>query len=277
MTDDLGRGGQQILEQVDLVVGVHALHHGRDTLQAHAGIDGRLGQRVQRALGVTVELHEDQVPDLDVAIAIFVRAARRATGDIFAVVIEDLGGRATRAGVAHLPEVVLVETREAVLIDADLVEPDVTGFVIADVHGDPQLLLRQAEFFGQKLPGELDGFALEVVAEAEVAQHLEEGVVTGGIADVVQVIVLATGAHAALRGGRTAVATRITAQEDILEGHHAGVGEQQGRVVVRHQGAGGNDGMALLLEIGQEGVSDFCAFHRGSVAMCVKTLRGSSA
>ena len=30
---------QQILEQVDFVVGMNALQHRRDTFQAHAGID----------------------------------------------------------------------------------------------------------------------------------------------------------------------------------------------------------------------------------------------
>jgi hypothetical protein len=41
---------------------------------------------------------------------------------------------------------------------------------------------------------------LEIVAEREVAQHLEEGVVARRVADVFQVVVLAAGAHAFLRG-----------------------------------------------------------------------------
>jgi hypothetical protein len=36
-------GGDQRLEQVDLVVGMHVLHHRRDALQAHAGVDEGLG------------------------------------------------------------------------------------------------------------------------------------------------------------------------------------------------------------------------------------------
>ena len=61
-----------IAEQVDFVIAVHALHHGRDTLETHARIHGRLRQRRQRAVGRAVELHEHEVPDLDVAIAVFV-------------------------------------------------------------------------------------------------------------------------------------------------------------------------------------------------------------
>ena len=42
---------QQRLEQVDVVVAVHALHDGADALEAHAGVDGRLRQRREHAIG----------------------------------------------------------------------------------------------------------------------------------------------------------------------------------------------------------------------------------
>ena len=56
----------QMLEDIDLVVGVYALHDGSDALDTHAGIHRRLGQRLQGAIGMPVELHEHHVPDLDV-------------------------------------------------------------------------------------------------------------------------------------------------------------------------------------------------------------------
>ena len=59
-------------QQVGLVVGELALHHRRDTLQAHAGVDRGTGQRSQDALGRAVELHEDEIPDLDEAAAAIV-------------------------------------------------------------------------------------------------------------------------------------------------------------------------------------------------------------
>src|SRR6201996_98563 len=70
---EFGRDLDQVSEQVDLVVGMHVLQHGRQALQAHARIDARRRQRRQRAIGRAVELHEHQVPDFDVAVAIFVR------------------------------------------------------------------------------------------------------------------------------------------------------------------------------------------------------------
>jgi hypothetical protein len=97
----------------------------------------------------------------------------------------------------------------------------------------------------QQLPGELDRILLEVVAEGEVAQHLEERVVPGRIADVLQVVVLAARAQRALRGRGTLVGARLLPQEDILELHHPGVGEEQRRIVGRDERARGHDGVAL--------------------------------
>ena len=72
-----------------------------------------------------------------------------------------------------------------------MLPPDLLGLVVGLMDGDPQQVLVQAVALGQKLPAVLDGPFLEIVAEAEVAQHLEEGVVAGGEADVLQVVVLA--------------------------------------------------------------------------------------
>ena len=44
-----GGGLDQVLEQVDLVVGMHVLQHRGDALEAHAGVDRRLGQRMHHA------------------------------------------------------------------------------------------------------------------------------------------------------------------------------------------------------------------------------------
>ena len=56
-----------------------------------------------------------------------------------------------------------------------------------------------------------------------------------GVADIVEVVVLAAGAHAFLRGHGARIGTLLEAGEDVLELHHAGIGEHQGRIVARHQ------------------------------------------
>ena len=145
---------------------------------------------------------------------------------MIAVIVENLGARAAWAGVAHLPEVVGSERRALVVADADnalgryadLLLPDVERFVIGFIHGDPQSLFRQVEpvFTGQQFPRVADRVMLEVIAEAEVTQHFKEGVVTGGIADVFQIIVLAACAHAALRGGGTGIGAFVQPRKTSL-------------------------------------------------------------
>jgi hypothetical protein len=66
-----------------------------------------------------------------------------------------------------------------------------------------------------------DGIALEVVAEAEVAQHLKEGVVAARKANVFKVVVLAAGADALLRGGGAGVLALLRTEEKVLELVHA--------------------------------------------------------
>ena len=53
------------LEHVGIVVGVLTLHHTHEALEAHTCIDDVHRQRLQRAVGLAVELHEDDIPDLD--------------------------------------------------------------------------------------------------------------------------------------------------------------------------------------------------------------------
>ncbi len=254
----------QILEQVDLVVGMHPLQHGGDTLQPHAGVHRGLGQRMQLARVVPVVLHEHQVPDLDIAVAIRLGRAGWPAGDPRAVVVEDFAARAARAGFAHLPEIIraaaglVADAGDALLGHFDFVGPDGVGLIVGLVDGHPQFILGQLVYARKQIPGVVDGVALEIVAERKIAQHLEEGVVARGIADVLQVVVLATGAHAPLRSGGAFIGTRLLAEEHILELHHARIGKQQGRVVARHQRTRGHHGVPALGEKFQEPTADFC-------------------
>ena len=264
-----GGGLDQILEKIDLVVRVHVLQHGGNALQAHAGVHAGLGQARHIAGGVALELHEHQVPDLDVAVAVFLGRPRGAAPDFRAVVVEDFRAGAARAGVGHLPEVVGRVARTLVVADADdalgrhadFLGPDVVGLVVFVIDGHPQLVLGQLVDPGQQFPGVVDGIFLEVVAEAEIAQHLEESVVACGVADVFQVVVLAAGAHAALRGRGARIRTRLRAEEHIFELHHSRIGEEQCRIVAGHKARRANDRMALRFEELEEFLADFGGFH----------------
>ena len=212
-------------DQIRVVIRELALQHGGDALEAHAGVDRRPRQRRQLAAGIAVELHEDQVPDFDEAPAgivgkLLVLAAR--LGGFGSEIVMDLRARAARAGLAHLPEVVLlIEAEDAVLGNAGHLLPQLLGIVVLAENGDVELVFGQAVLLGDQVPGELDGFGFEVVAEGEIAQHLEERVVAARVADVFQIVVLAAGAHALLRGGGARVIALLQAQENVLELVHA--------------------------------------------------------
>ena len=254
-------GADQVPEQVDLVVRVHALKHGGDAFEAHPRIDAGLGQRRHHALVVAVELHEDEVPDLDVAVAVGLARPRGAARDPGPVVIEDLAARAAGPGIRHLPEIVALVLRAsrlvadphaAILRHADLLRPEIVGLVVLVIDRGPQFFRRQLVDPGQQLPGEADGVALEVIAEREIAEHLEERVVARRVPDVLQVVVLAARAQAALRSRGAPVGPCLPAEEHVLELHHSGIGEEQRRVVRRHERAGGDDRVVALLEELQE-------------------------
>ena len=245
----LRRRRDQGAKEVDLVIVVGALEHGGGALQPHAGVDGRFGQGDALVRRHLLELHEHQVPDLDEAVAVLVRAAGRAAGDVVAVVVEDLRARPAGTGFAHGPEVVRRGYAEnAPFGESGDLLPQVEGVVVLGIDGDEQPVPGQAVLPGHQLPRQLDGHVLEVVAEREVAQHLEERVVAGGVADVFQIVVLAPGAHAFLRRHRARIVAGLEPGEDVLELHHAGVGEQQGGVVARHQRARLHDPVSVAGE-----------------------------
>ena len=88
-----------------------------------------------------------------------------------------------------------------------------------------------------------------------------------GVADIVEIVVLAAGAHAFLRGGGAHVGALLDAGEDVLELHHAGIGEHQGRVVARHQRRRRHDVVAVVGKEFQECRPDFVnAAHFGPIA-----------
>jgi hypothetical protein len=105
-----------------------------------------------------------------------------------------------------------------------------------------------------QLPGEADRVALEVVAEGEVAQHLEERVMPRGVPDLLEVVVLparrartsATSSRAACRRGV------LHAEEHLLELDHPRVHEQQRRIVRRHERRARADHVLLAREVVQE-------------------------
>ena len=169
--------------------------------------------------------------------------AVRALGEVGAAVVVDLAARPAGAGLGHPPEVLVVAGVDVAPAghplgrQADLVAPDRPGDLVVRVGRRRQALGRDPELLRQELPGPVDRLALEVVAEAPVPHHLEEGVVARRAPDLLEVVVLAGHPQAALDVDGPGVAARLGAGEDLLELDHPGVREEEGLVAGRDRGS----------------------------------------
>ena len=251
---ELDRPVEHRTHLVGLVHVVDALLDERDALQAHAGVDVLVGSSPTMSKSyfertfVDRVLHEDEVPDLDVAVVVgggaAVDAVRRSA------VEEDLGAGAGRARQAGAPVVrVLAEPLDALLGEAGDALPQLERLVVLFVDGDPEVLRVEAEpavgLGGrQQIPRVADRALLEVVAERPVAEHLEERAVAGRLADLFDVV----RADALLHVGGARVRRGHVAAQVRDERHHAGDREQQRRVVGDER-CGRHDGVAVLLEV----------------------------
>ena len=171
---------------------MNPLEHRCNPLESHARVHTRLGQGGENTLLVPVVLHEDQVPNFNVAISIALWRTRWTAPDSWPVVIEDFAAWTTGPGVGHLPEViagvagtfVVPNPNNALNRDTDFLLPNSIGLVIVLIDRDPEPLLGQAIDIGEQGPGITNGILFEVITKREVAQHLEEGVVPRRVAHV---------------------------------------------------------------------------------------------
>ena len=226
------------------------MEESEDPLEPGPGVDVALGQVVEDAVVVPVVLHEDEVPELDVALLATAGRAALLT-EVGAPVVVQLGAGTARPGRPHGPEVVgFAPPLDPLPGDPDLVGPDLDRLVVGLEHRHPDPLRVELEDRGGQLPGEGDRLLLEVVAEREVAQHLEEREVAGGRADDVDV-----GGAEALLDGRGPGPRRLLLAEHVgLELHHARRGEQQ-RGVVGHEARRRQRRVTVGLEEPEEGAS----------------------
>ena len=140
----------QRLEGVGIIIVVNALHDGGDTLQPHAGINRWLGQRHIGAIILPFKLHEDEVPDFDKTVAIFIGASRGTTEDMLAMIVEDFTARPARSGITHRPEIVAGgDADDAMLRKARDLLPKVKRLIIGVIDCRRQLIGIKSPDFGQ--------------------------------------------------------------------------------------------------------------------------------
>ena len=239
---------------IDLKQVVDILHDNGQTLQTHAGINVGSGQQLIVALAVSIVLAEHKVPDLHEAVAVTAdTAGGLAAAVLQAAVKVNLRARAAGAG-AMLPEVILLaQTDHVILGDADLLRPDVVSLVILLIHGNIQAVSGDLQLLGQELPCPGNNFLLEVVLEAEVAQHLKEAAMAGRDADTLNI----RGADALLAGSHAMARRLLLTKEPLFHGGHAAVDQQQAGVILRHQREAAQAQMILRLKIVQVLLTQF--------------------
>ena len=212
-----------------------ALEHGGKAVQAEAGVDVVCGQRPERAVRSQVELCEHQVPVLQEALVL---AARQVLwlAKLHAAVEVQLRAWPARTRRAHLPEVLRARAFDDPLarnpdlqpgLDRLLVGPQ-PQLLVAPEHGYPDVLEREPESINGELERVAHGLPLEVVAEREVAEHLEEREMPGGRPDDVDV----RGAEGLLAGSDSRVWRALLAEEVGLQRMHARNREQHRGVML---------------------------------------------
>src|SRR4029077_12327082 len=132
------------------------------------------------AVGELLVLHEYEIPDFDEAIALRLRTTRRSAPDMIAVIVEDFRTRTARPGIAPRPEIVAAgDPQDFLFGQAGNLPPQRQSLVVVDIDGDEQTLSRYAVFLGNEPPGKLDRALLEIIADREITENFEEGVMAG--------------------------------------------------------------------------------------------------
>ena len=87
-----------------------------------------------------------------------------------------------------------------------------------------------------------------------------------GMANLLEVVVFASGSHALLRRrGAAAMLGILLREEDPLELDHSRVGEEERGVVARDQRRAGKDGMTMPFEEGEESLTDLGSAHSATI------------
>ncbi len=229
---DLADLVEDLSDAVDLEHVVDALDHAGQPLKPHAGVNVLLPEFGIVALPVVVELREYVVPDFHVTVAVAAGLAVGAAAAVFFTAVKVNLGAGAAGTLTVLPEVVvLAEPDNALGRNPDDIPPDGKSLVVFFVYRRPEQLGRNLKVFCEELPRPDNGFFFEVVAEAEVAEHLKEGAVARGVPHTLKV----GGADALLAGDDPPARRHFFAGKVFLHGRHARIYQEKRFVVMRYE------------------------------------------
>ena len=243
------------LEDIRIIVGMLTLNDTYQALKAHSRIYDIHGERLQMTVGLTLILHEHDVPylyDLWIVLVDQVAALHIATLLGQAVVDMYLRTGTARTCIAHLPEVVMLVTIDDV-VGRHMLEPILCSLIISLEaflqtslkDSDIEVLGIELEHIHQVFPCHIDGSLLEVIAKGPVAQHLKHGMVISIVSHLFQVVMLSTHTKALLAVCPAAWFRIAGAQDDILPLIHTCVGKHQRGVILDNHRSRRYNGMSL--------------------------------
>src|SRR3990172_9493519 len=95
-------------KEIGLIVALHPLDDRCDTLKPHPGVNRGLRERKKLTRCLSLILHEYQIPQLEVSVAVAPHTAfRPSTSYLRPLIYDDLGTGTAGTCIPHLPEVVL--------------------------------------------------------------------------------------------------------------------------------------------------------------------------
>ncbi len=233
-----------------------------------------LRQRRQSAVRVRVELDENEIPNLDAARVAGIHERSLGVAGRREIDVQ-FRARTARAGIAHHPEIVLLVAVDDVngRIEPRFREeprPMIVRFLVELARlARPRFVNRRVKTLRRKFPAldhqfprPVDRFLLEVIAEAPVAEHLEERVVIRIESDVIQIVMLPAGPDALLGVDDAGRIPRrlLLAEKNGDELVHAGIREKQVRRV-RQQRTGRHDRVLFLAKEIEKGLADLGGGH----------------
>ena len=191
-------------------------------------------KKIVLAFLCAIVLRKNKIPYFKEAVTVTADTARRFTAAALLTKINiNLGVRTTGAG-ANLPEVIF-QRHDMIRQHISLFQPYGTCLIILRVDGNPELVFGKFDNFCQKFPRPWNRFFLEVVAEGEVSKHLEEGLMTCGTPDILDI----AGPYTALTGYDTIVGGLHLSCKERLQWCHASADQEQCRIIFRNEGVAG--------------------------------------
>ena len=128
-------------KQIGVIIGGHILKHRHNTFQAKPCINTGFGKGGHGTGLIPFKLHEHQIPQFKVAIALTSHSAIGIiTSKGLSPVNVDLTTGTAGAGIPHGPEIILCsQTDNTIFGDTNVVPPQVIGFIIVQINRDPEL------------------------------------------------------------------------------------------------------------------------------------------